>query len=304
MFSPCSRVQNKEDFGVVREDVDFDEEEEGEETAMDSEVRANMGDAGAAVDSDFLEPRQIDAYWLQRRLGTYSADAIETQRLADEVLGALKVCCISCLMPPLPQVSTCCSHSLVTFDNVTYFCLPAYPQLSIQSFFRIPYMPFLTAKDAKDDRDCENKLVGVLGFDKFDLIRQLRKHRNMVLYCTLLAKAQTPAETEAIETKMRTDMELGSILKRLREVGIPSLLTPRPRPHSFLRPLSSLALSFADGRVRITVTTNGPRGLPRDRAASTQTSTWPTPTRPAAPSRCRSVLDGFMSFLCPVPQLV
>jgi pre-mRNA-splicing helicase BRR2 len=59
--------------------------------------------------------------------------------------------------------------------------------------------------------------VTVLGFDKFDFIRLLRKNRNMVLYCTLLAKAQTPEEQMAIEAKMRGELELASILKRLRE---------------------------------------------------------------------------------------
>ena len=72
-------------------------------------------------------------------------------------------------------------------------------------------------KESKDDRDCENKLVGVLGFDKFEFIRLLRKNRNMVLYCTMLARAQ-PEEQKAIEAKMLSDSELSSILKRLREV--------------------------------------------------------------------------------------
>lgn len=58
---------------------------------MDSELKTNLGDGEAAVSSDYIEPRQIDAYWLQRRLGKYSADAIETQRQSDEVLTALKV---------------------------------------------------------------------------------------------------------------------------------------------------------------------------------------------------------------------
>lgn len=152
--------EDNDDYGVVREEQDYDEEEEGEEATMESEVKANMGDLEAAVSSDYVEPRQIDAYWLQRRLGKYSDDAIETQRLADEVLTALK--------------------------------------------------------ESKDDRDCENKLVGVLGFDKFEFIRLLRKNRSIVLYCTLLARAQ-PQEQQALEAKMRADPELSSILKRLRE---------------------------------------------------------------------------------------
>lgn len=92
MFVTVSHLQNQEDFGVVKEDQDYEEEEEGVEATMDSELRGTLGDHDTAVDSDFLQPRQIDSYWLQRRLGKYSDDAIETQRLATEVLTALQVC--------------------------------------------------------------------------------------------------------------------------------------------------------------------------------------------------------------------
>jgi pre-mRNA-splicing helicase BRR2 len=62
-------------------------------------------------------------------------------------------------------------------------------------------------------------LVTVLGFDKFEFIRLIRKNRNMVLYCTLLARAQTADERTALETKMRSDPELSTILRRLREAS-------------------------------------------------------------------------------------
>lgn len=75
----------------MKEDQDFEEEEEGVEATMDSELRGTLGDHEGVVDSDFIQPRQIDSFWLQRRLGKYSDDAIETQRLANEVLTALKV---------------------------------------------------------------------------------------------------------------------------------------------------------------------------------------------------------------------
>ena len=80
-----------DDFGVVREDNDVGEDEEGEEANFESEVKTNLGDNDTAVSSDHIIARDIDAFWLQRRLGKYSDDAIETQRLADEVLTALKV---------------------------------------------------------------------------------------------------------------------------------------------------------------------------------------------------------------------
>ncbi len=57
----------------------------------------------------------------------------------------------------------------------------------------------------------------LLQFDKFELIKLLRNNRNIVLYCTLLARAQTPAEKSAIEETMRNDDELAPILAELRE---------------------------------------------------------------------------------------
>lgn len=34
-------------------------------------------------------------------------------------------------------------------------------------------------RDANDDRECENQLVLLLGYDCFDFIKQLKKHRQM-----------------------------------------------------------------------------------------------------------------------------
>jgi pre-mRNA-splicing helicase BRR2 len=34
-------------------------------------------------------------------------------------------------------------------------------------------------RDAGDDRECENQLVLLLGYDCFDFIKQLKKHRQM-----------------------------------------------------------------------------------------------------------------------------
>ncbi|CAK9298582.1 unnamed protein product [Gordionus sp. m RMFG-2023] len=69
-----------------------------------------------------------------------------------------------------------------------------------------------------DERDCENRLVLLLGFDRFGFIKILRRWRKMILYCTLLAQAQSDAERERLEEKMRSNEELAKILKQLREV--------------------------------------------------------------------------------------
>ena len=72
-------------------------------------------------------------------------------------------------------------------------------------------------KNAADDRELENQLVLLLGYDQFDLIKVLRTNRQMILYCTLLASSQSASEKAKIEEKMRNDPELANILQSLSE---------------------------------------------------------------------------------------
>lgn len=72
-------------------------------------------------------------------------------------------------------------------------------------------------KTATDDLQCENQLVLLLGFDQFDFIKVLRQHRQMVLYCTLLASAQSESDRKEIEIKMSSDSQLSTILQQLNE---------------------------------------------------------------------------------------
>uniref|UniRef100_A0A3Q2ST39 U5 small nuclear ribonucleoprotein 200 kDa helicase n=1 Tax=Fundulus heteroclitus TaxID=8078 RepID=A0A3Q2ST39_FUNHE len=72
-------------------------------------------------------------------------------------------------------------------------------------------------KTASDDRECENQLVLLLGFNTFDFIKVLRQHRRMIQYCTMLASAQSEAEKERIIGKMESDQELSKILYQLQE---------------------------------------------------------------------------------------
>ena len=110
---------------------------------------------------DNLHPRDIDAFWLQRELNKYYADAEASRSKAEEVLEILK--------------------------------------------------------SAKDERELENKMMLLLGHDKFSFIRLLRKNKNMVLYCTLLATAQSAKDKKEIEEKMSADPDLASILHALTE---------------------------------------------------------------------------------------
>ncbi|CAH8510707.1 unnamed protein product [Heterobilharzia americana] len=72
-------------------------------------------------------------------------------------------------------------------------------------------------QSAVDDRDLENRLVRTLGYEQFDFVKILRKHRLMILHCILLAQAQTVQERSQMEAKMRNDPTLAKVLHELRE---------------------------------------------------------------------------------------
>ncbi len=48
-------------------------------------------DAADRARKDKLEPRQVGAYWLQKKLNEFLQDPIASQKQADEVMGILKV---------------------------------------------------------------------------------------------------------------------------------------------------------------------------------------------------------------------
>lgn len=70
-------------------------------------------------------------------------------------------------------------------------------------------------KEANDDHDCENQMVLLLGYDCFEFIKQLKKNRQMILYCTLIAKSQSEADRQTICENMRNDPSLLKILRQL-----------------------------------------------------------------------------------------
>ncbi|CAF3535354.1 unnamed protein product, partial [Rotaria sp. Silwood2] len=54
-------------------------------------------------------------------------------------------------------------------------------------------------KTASNNHELENKLIILLGFEQFEFIKTLRMYRQMILYCTLLARAQNTLEKAEIE---------------------------------------------------------------------------------------------------------
>lgn len=69
--------------------------------------------------------------------------------------------------------------------------------------------------DAADDRDLENRLVLMLGYDCFEFVKILTKYRYTVLYCTKLASAQSESERQALRDEMSRQPHLMKILAQL-----------------------------------------------------------------------------------------
>ena len=75
-------------------------------------------------------------------------------------------------------------------------------------------------QNASDDRDCENKLVLLLGYDQFQFIKVLIKNRWTVLYCTLLAKTEGEEDRAAIEEEMKADPDKAAVLRVSCCIGV------------------------------------------------------------------------------------
>lgn len=62
-----------------------------------------------------------------------------------------------------------------------------------------------------DDRVCENKLVVLLDFDKFEFIKLLMRNRAKVFYCTKLKQARNDVERMAVEEEMMLDSHANGV---------------------------------------------------------------------------------------------
>jgi len=72
-----------------------------------------------------------------------------------------------------------------------------------------------------DERECENALVMLLDYDRFDFIKRLLANRARVYYCTKLKQAQSDEDKAAIRETMVADVEGGgaAILEALERTG-------------------------------------------------------------------------------------
>lgn len=69
--------------------------------------------------------------------------------------------------------------------------------------------------DAADDRDLENRLVLLLGYDCFQFVKILNKYRYTILYCTKLASSQSDTERAQLKDEMSKQPHLQKILAQL-----------------------------------------------------------------------------------------
>jgi len=77
----------EDDLDVIRDDVD--EDNEGEDATTEGVI--GVVEAGqVATGGDKIDVRAIDAFWLQRKLHEYYAEAVTSHKMADQVLNVLK----------------------------------------------------------------------------------------------------------------------------------------------------------------------------------------------------------------------
>eukprot|EP01134_Creolimax_fragrantissima_P000807 CFRG0807T1 len=161
-----SEESEEDDMDEIKEN-DSGSENEGDEAEVDGKLQRDGEEAGMSQgdkdewykQADSVDPRDIDAYWLQRQLAKYFDDAITSQKMSKEVLEILE--------------------------------------------------------KGVDERDVENKLVLLLGYDKFEFVKLVRKNRLSVLYCMKRASAENDEDRVLVENTMRSLPELAAVVDLL-----------------------------------------------------------------------------------------
>ncbi|KAL2643968.1 hypothetical protein R1flu_011555 [Riccia fluitans] len=104
-----------------------------------------------------------------------------------------------------------------------------------------------------DDRDVENRLVMLLDYDKFDLIKLLLRNRLKIVWCTRLARAEDDEAKKKIEEEMNDEgPAMAAILEQLHATRA----TAKERQKNLERSIREEARKLRDGEV----TGEGDRG--------------------------------------------
>jgi len=77
----------------------------------------------------------------------------------------------------------------------------------------------LLSNEAEPDGACENKLVLLLDYDKFNFIKLLLRNRMKIVYCVKLKTAKNDTEKASVEEKMNENPKLKPILDALHKVS-------------------------------------------------------------------------------------
>ncbi|VDP92409.1 unnamed protein product [Echinostoma caproni] len=90
-FEESDQEDEEDVYGEVKEDED-DEEQEGEEAVVELTLQSRADDPNKALrhSSEILNPRDIDAFWLQRNLAKHCKDPMVAQAKAKECLEILQ----------------------------------------------------------------------------------------------------------------------------------------------------------------------------------------------------------------------
>lgn len=132
----------------INENDDEEDEEEGQNTEENQIIRGKLAneelEASRANKMKQLQPHEIDAFWLQRKLSKIYEDPNQAQNKVKEVLDILK--------------------------------------------------------EAIDERDVENQLVLLLGFNQFDFIKLLRSNRQMSMTFHFFSPCPTSEKIEYLIT--------------------------------------------------------------------------------------------------------
>jgi pre-mRNA-splicing helicase BRR2 len=142
-----------DEFEIKENDSDDDD---GEEAAADAELHgqgAEVAGEAEAQAKDTVDPRQIDAFWLQRELSKFYDDAVTSQQRALEV-------------------------RLVYMAVVVWACSQLYLFVCVADWCEHGCMQVLEVLEkGTSERDIENKLALLLGYERFDFVKLLRKNR-------------------------------------------------------------------------------------------------------------------------------
>eukprot|EP01114_Cavostelium_apophysatum_P007654 TRINITY_DN197_c0_g1_i3.p1 TRINITY_DN197_c0_g1~~TRINITY_DN197_c0_g1_i3.p1 ORF type:complete len:2134 (+),score=829.11 TRINITY_DN197_c0_g1_i3:506-6907(+) len=74
-------------------------------------------------------------------------------------------------------------------------------------------------ENSPDQSQCENRLVELLQYEKFDFIKLLLRNRLKIVWCTKLAHAEDDAQRQDIEQQMSRDPNTAQILDSLQRGG-------------------------------------------------------------------------------------